>query len=1642
MKLKLTKPRIITSGIVIITLIAAMIALPNLLKKGDDVYAYMYREGYAITAENTDSTGVAIDSSFLLTTNLVDIELTTQEVNAHLSLSPEIGFTLSQVEEGVRITLNENLEHQSIYTWTYKGISFSFQTQSDFMLLGTLPRHETTNVPVTTGIEFYMSHAGAQVDDVFSIEPAVNGKFENHGNVVVFVPTGGLQEKTIYSVTLKSGMGLTDSDKTIDDSYSFSFETGLKDETSFKEPKGYLSFNNILNDFSTSEIPAIPMNVSIYQKETQQSIQTTLYQFEKVTDVVEALHQYESLPIWSTFGYETFSIETEGLKQMASFDLPLPVADMYPQVMNLPENLPAGYYLVDARWEELHVQTFIQVTDLSYTMIEDDASYYFWVHDLSTGLEAQQVNLLSPTGESGITDEAGIGQIKKIKRDDTNTLSVIRLQGQYKEAIALSMNWNQRYMQDSNTQYWRYLQTDRGLYQPKDTVNFFGFLKSRYAASTAIKEVTVELTQGNFYFYAFMPFFREQDALVRERIPVNQGFFEGEIELPSLEAGYYQIQVKWGDDILATQSFQVEAYVKPDYKIEVLKDKEALFVDETVVFHVNTAFFEGTPVANLDVNYQVGATNQQDEKRSSDENGQFSVQYTPTYSSNYQGEVYGYFTAFATLPESGEIYGNTPFRVFVNDMHVKVESRLEQESGTIMIEAHGINLERLNNGTAEDSEDYLDGVLPGVVFDGDIMRNEWIKTEIGEVYDFINKETRKEYRYDLKTTQLQAFSVTTNELGQANYEVNLPKEPSVYYHVVLKTKDQQSRPMKFENYFGSYDWMYPNDGSYIELKMDKENYQIDETISLSLNRGENEVDKGQYLYIVAQNGIKDLVISNESTIDMDFDESFVPNVEITAVVFNGKTYQTSSPAMPRIDLETKNMAITMTTDKENYLPGDEVTVTLEATFEDKTGQIQKVKDGRILISLVDEALLALSDQQRNALESLYEWVNSGVTQINSSHKNQNFNMPRVYGGYGGYDKGVNVEFSMEESKADTGSSGSGISVRSDFKDTALFKLLELDENGKSSYSFKLPDNITSWRLVASGISQSLRAGTTVENVLVSLPFFINSTLSTTYLVGDKPSIGLVGYGKDVTADTTIQYEVTLNGVALNTSGKAYARSLIDLGELSEGEHTVTIKATTDTGLIDALEEKIKVVKSYQVWHQANYQALSPGVKLTTTDQGLSTLTFIDEGQGRYLPELYELSYEGGRRIDQRVVAQLARRLLKETFGIETEDTDVAVMDYFVQEGGLSILPYAMADLQVTALLSELIQEDVPANRLEAYLTASYYSSNEKAVALYGLTNLGKPMLLEMNQLLMVNNRSLQETLYLALSYAKIGDNYMARKLYEESVIKQLKSFETTAYIQGDDDNETLKLTALALLLSARIGLNETDKFNEYVKVNTSKEVYISVEKLLAIKALVEKANPTPGSITYAYEGETVVVDLSESGSNTRILPSSKVEELRIISVTGTVGVVMAYEKLLSEADSLNDMDEGLRATREYFDYATNTKSNTFKSGDIVKVVINATVNKSALDATYRIIDFAPAGLAPLKSQAGVRLLDANYWYREVDGQKVTFYIGRDDQYQEPLYYYARIISPGEFRADGLLIQGVRYLDSYWLSDEQSIKINE
>ena len=97
----------------------------------------------------------------------------------------------------------------------------------------------------------------------------------------------------------------------------------------------------------------------------------------------------------------------------------------------------------------------------------------------------------------------------------------------------------------------------------------------------------------------------------------------------------------------------------------------------------------------------------------------------------------------------------------------------------------------------------------------------------------------------------------------------------------------------------------------------------------------------------------------------------------------------------------------------------------------------------------------------------------------------------------------------------------------------------------------------------------------------------------------------------------------------------------------------------------------------------------------------------------------------------------------------------------------------------------------------------------------------------------------------------------------------------------------------------------------------------------------------------------------------------------------------------------------------------------------------------ALDGAYSVTDYLPAGLAYVEDSAKMDENETGRFglgclrYAEADGQKVRFYDYNSRFYTGRLYYYyARVISPGTYRAEGTLVQSLRSRDSLtWGEDD-------
>ena len=90
-----------------------------------------------------------------------------------------------------------------------------------------------------------------------------------------------------------------------------------------------------------------------------------------------------------------------------------------------------------------------------------------------------------------------------------------------------------------------------------------------------------------------------------------------------------------------------------------------------------------------------------------DASGRLSVSFTAATDDHKASEQYMYINASASLPESGEIYGNESVRVFINDIHAAFEANTDEHGRTTLkATLNKIDLSRINDPDNKDSRDF------------------------------------------------------------------------------------------------------------------------------------------------------------------------------------------------------------------------------------------------------------------------------------------------------------------------------------------------------------------------------------------------------------------------------------------------------------------------------------------------------------------------------------------------------------------------------------------------------------------------------------------------------------------------------------------------------------------------------------------------------------------------------------------------------------------------------------------------------------------------------------------------------------------------------------------------------------------------
>ncbi len=708
-------------------------------------------------------------------------------------------------------------------------------------------------------------------------------------------------------------------------------------------------------------------------------------------------------------------------------------------------------------------------------------------------------------------------------------------------------------------------------------------------------------------------------------------------------------------------------------------------------------------------------------------------------------------------------------------------------------------------------------------------------------------------------------------------------------------------------------------------------------------------------------------------------------------------------------------------DKERYRPRDKVNLNIRVT--DKDGS---PKQAEINVSGIDEAVFSLNPEEKDIANNLYQDIFASLV-IRSSHYS-----PLLEGG-GGAEKG----------------GGEGDGARANFRDVAIYKAVHTNSNGYAEVSFDVPDNLTSWRLTTQAITKDLFAGKSVNFIPVGLSFFVETALNRTYLAGDNLNLRARVFGTaNIQDHNNITYTIESDTLPFKKIEKTGGKVIeIPLGELVPGKHQIKISASTG-GYNDAIIRDFNVLSSYFSQNSSEFYELSPNLSnIQGAIKGYTTLLITSYERGRFYNALRWLGYSDGTRLDQKFTRRFAEIYLARFFGEKKEIEDTDARSYQTYDGGITLLPYSDKDLELSAKFAHLIKDEstiADKESLKRYLASSL--TDRKAdlsrivTALYGLSAFREPNLITLQNIKSDRNLTLLDKVYIALAFDNLGAKEEARSYYKAEIKPTLTTKSPFVYVsklKSQDDN--IIATALLAGLTASLSEPESNGLGQYAIENYPKETLKNFEVLLYLKAALPKLSGDKVSFSWQTSVKSGAKTLENNEVFRLELPRDELATLQFSDIKGRIGLVSNFEKESSPAEIKKD--SAISVSRSYS--VDGRPTTEFSDGDLVKIDITLTFAPGALEGAYQVIDYLPSGLRAVTNLQRTPF-NPNYYggYQyypaDVEDQKVTFVVWKN--YLAPFFYYARVVSKGNYKAEPALIQSLKSLESANISNETNITI--
>ncbi|HET7542519.1 MAG TPA: MG2 domain-containing protein [Polyangiaceae bacterium] len=651
--------------------------------------------------------------------------------------------------------------------------------------------------------------------------------------------------------------------------------------------------------------------------------------------------------------------------------------------------------------------------------------------------------------------------------------------------------------------------TERGIYRPGDTVQVKGIVRREQNSGNGTpsgEQLALEL---------YSP---DSERTQSRTLELNQfGTFSTQLKVPETgHLGAWQIKAQLGDDLIY-ESFDVSEYRAAEFKVGVESDRPSYVRGDTARWTGHGDYLFGAPMAKADARYTVSRAP-----------SYFEVPNSAGFSTSaaaFQADLadQGLNTS-QLLAQSGKLseQGALAF-----SQKLELAAQRGPELLSAEVEVSDISRQSIAGSTSaivhpaefyvalKEPEDYF-AKAPGnfatsvlaLSPKGERLVGKSVKVElISRRWTYARQKQGDQGSQLLSKVLDRVVGTCTVTTAQAPVPCELQLKEAGYH--VLHAVAKDARGNSSEAALGVYGigeqgtGFADSDRLSVELKSNKLTYQIGETARVLIKSPFPEADA---LVTIERAGVyrsqRVRLRGPTPTIEVPISEDLRPNAFVAVHLLRARKVN-EAPALGapfrvgytelRVDPEARRLSVSVRPDKSDFAPGAEVKVDVEV--KDRTG---KPHASEVTLYAVDEGVLSLIGYKvPDPIPVFTAPRRLAVATLEARDGLGRIGLEALDGALGA-DKGRE-------------GGGGGLSpARRDFRQTAYFNPSVLtDATGKATVRFKLPESLTTYRVMAVAVGGADHYGFGAASVTTSKRLMARPALPRFLRAGDSIEAGVV-----------------------------------------------------------------------------------------------------------------------------------------------------------------------------------------------------------------------------------------------------------------------------------------------------------------------------------------------------------------------------------------------------------------------------------------------------------------------------------------------------------------------------------------------------